>query len=133
MFVSSTLRYADAEYTNPHEWSASLNGVPVNALSANDERGFVDVVVTLDTFEPVGSCTCRGEDQCESCCTNQWLYEAWLKDGNRPNVVHRLFGDVRIELSSAQQQKLFATADTYTSHPVGMAADQWLRRINGDS
>jgi hypothetical protein len=107
MFVSSTLRYADAEYANPHEWSATLNGVPVNAVSANDERGFVDVVVTLDRFEPLGTCTCRGEDQCESC-----FY-----------VVHRLFGDVRIGLSSESQLRLFT---------VGKSDERMKRFLEGD-
>lgn len=98
MFIANHTRFPNAVYCNPHSWNAHLDGVPVTALAADDERGFVDVVVDLDKFETLYRCICSGcgDMLCEACYYNQEAYQEWIAEGHNPTVTHRLWGRVSI-------------------------------------
>jgi len=100
MFIASNTKHPAAKFMNPHLWTVMLNGWQVNAIAADDERGFVDIVENCDVFQIAPyTCRCGGEDQCENCCAAQASYEEWLTEGHVPFIVHRLWGNVEISFA----------------------------------
>lgn len=81
MFIAIHYRFANAVRMSPKLWSAYLNGRAVDAIAADDERGFVDV----------------WQDCIEKNNDMPFMPVEWTM-----RRVHRLFGDVKLSVLDTQ-------------------------------